>query len=138
MSPDLLAAYENADYTVLVEPELVLKIGEKSPRLDALMARAGAETAAYITAANPGGNQRPAAENRTANSVLGDLIAASGYPHFPGEGRDPDSHWAAEESFLVLGIYRDNAKLLGRLFGQNAVVFVEIGKAPELVVLTPQ
>jgi len=35
----------------------------------------------------------------------------------------------------LIGIYRDNAQVLGRIFGQNAIVFVEKGGAPELVVL---
>jgi len=35
---------------------------------------------------------------------------------------------------LVIGIYRANAEALGRIFGQNAIVFVEKGKAPELVI----
>jgi len=35
---------------------------------------------------------------------------------------------------LVIGIYRDNAATLGRLFGQNAIVFVEKGRPPELLI----
>jgi len=34
---DLIEAYESADYVVFAEPELVLKIGEPSARLDALL-----------------------------------------------------------------------------------------------------
>ena len=41
----------------------------------------------------------------------------------------------SEPSRLVIGIYRDNAQALGRIFGQNAIVFIEKGGAPELVVL---
>jgi hypothetical protein len=35
--PECSPAYEAADYVVFAEPELVLKIGEPSARLDALL-----------------------------------------------------------------------------------------------------
>lgn len=132
--PEVLQAYENADYVVFTRPELILRIGEPSARLDALMEEAGAEGAAFISAANPRSEKKPAAENQAAHRVLDDLIAAAGYPRIAGEGRDPDGGWK-EASLLVLGIFRGNAEQLGRLFGQNAIVFVEKGKGPRLVPL---
>jgi hypothetical protein len=36
---------------------------------------------------------------------------------------------------LVLGMAREDAVALGRALDQNAIVFVERGKAPELVLL---
>lgn len=135
ISPELLTAYENADYVVFLKQEIVLRIGEPSPRLDALLEEAGAATAAYLSAANPRGERRPQAENQASHAILKQLIAASGYPHFPGEGRDPERRWAPEPSLLVIGMFRDNAELLGRLFGQNAIVFVDKGGAPRLVTL---
>jgi len=133
-SAELIAAYENADYVVFAEPELVLKIGEPSRRLDALLEEEGAASAAFVTAANPRSKLRSAAENAAALSTLDQLVAAAGYPWRPGEGREPGGGWV-EPSRLVIGIYRDNAQALERLFGQNAIVFVEKGRAPELVVL---
>jgi uncharacterized protein DUF3293 len=137
LSPEVLAAYENADYVVLVDPELVLRIGEPSPRLDALLEEHGATTAAYLTAANPRGERRSDAQNASAVAALDAMAAAAKYPRYAGEGRDPDSCWPAEPSVLVIGIYRANAEALGRLFGQNAVVFIEKGRAPALVVVSP-
>ena len=139
LPPELLAAYENADYVVLGKmsgpPEFVLRNGEPSRRLDALLEAGEASTAAFITAANPHGERRSAAENQPGVVALNDLLAGSGYPLYPGEGRDPEGRWTPEPSVLVIGIYRDNAEALGRLFGQNAIVFVEKGRAPELIVL---
>ena len=134
VSPDLVAAYENADYVVFGEPELVLRVGEPSERLDALLEEEGARTAAFVTAANPRSEPRPAADNAAALAALDQLVATAGYPWRAGEGREPDGRWA-EPSRLVIGIWRDNALALGRLFGQNAIVFVEKGAAPELVLL---
>ena len=130
----LMEAYEAADYVVFEQPELVLKIGEPSRRLDALLEHEGAETAVFVTAANPRSEKKSAAENAEALEALDQLIRASGYPWRAGEGREPDGSWR-EASRLVMGIYRENAEALGRLFGQNAIVFVEKGAAPELLVL---
>jgi glycine/D-amino acid oxidase-like deaminating enzyme len=134
VSPKLMDAYREADYVVFAEPEFVLKIGEPSRRLDALLEQEGATTAAFLTAANPRSKPQSAAQNASALSALDQLVAAAGYPWRAGEGREPDGSWV-EPSRLVIGIYRANAETLGRLFGQNAIVFVEKGKAPELVLL---
>jgi len=134
LTPELIEAYENADYVVFTDPELVLRIGEPSPRLDTLLAAEGATAAAYLTAANPRSEPRTDAENRSAGATLDELLASAGYPRYAGEARDPENRRAAEASMLVIGIYRDNAATLGRLFGQNAIVFVEKGRPPELVI----
>ena len=129
-----LEAYRNADYVVFADHTVVLRIGEPNPELDALMTTEGATTAAFVTAANPRGEKRSDEENGVANAALQSFVAAAGYPHFWGEGRDPFGGWA-EPSFLVIGIYRANAEALAQLFEQNALVFCEIGKPPELVIL---
>lgn len=134
VSPKLMDAYREADYVVFAEPEFVLKIGEPSSRLDALLEEEGATTAAFLTAANPRSKPQSAAQNASALSALDQLVAAAGYPWRAGEGREPDGSWV-EPSRLVIGIYRENAEALGRLFGQNAIVFIEKGAPPELLVL---
>ena len=136
LSTQLLAAYEGADYVVLSRPELVLRVGEHSPRLDVLIEQAGATTAAFITAANPNSEPRSAKENAPAIAALDEMVKASGYPRHRAEGRDPAGRWPAEPGLLVIGIYLANAVALAGLFGQSAIVFIEKGKAPELVVLS--
>ena len=49
--------------------------------------------------------------------------------------RDPQGRWKPERSALVVGIPRADAEGVGRAFGQNAIVFVERGRAPELLLL---
>ena len=137
LSPQLLTAYEGADYVVLTRPELVLRIGEPSSRLDRLLDEAGAATAAFVTAANPNSEAKSAKENAPAIAALEEMVKASGYPRHRAEGRDPAGRWPAEPGLLVIGIYRANAEVLGRVFGQNAIVFIEKGKAPEIIVLAP-
>jgi len=70
-----------------------------------------------------------------ANAALVQTQTEAGYRCFEGEGRDPQGRWKPERSALVVGIPRAGAESVGRAFGQNAIVFVERGRAPELVVL---
>jgi len=134
-TPELIAAYEKALYVVFGKPELVLRIGRHNPDLDELLEAEGAATAAYITAANPRGEARTAWQNEIANAALVELQTKAGHPCYEGEGRDPEKRWTPERSVLVIGISRPDAEAVGRAFEQNAIVFVEKGRAPELVVL---
>jgi hypothetical protein len=134
ISSEQLEAYKKADYVVFADRQVVVRLGEINPELDVLLDAEGATTAAFITAANPRGEKRSDTENGVANAALQSFVSAAGYPHFWGEGRDPFGSWA-EPSFLVIGIYRANAEALGQLFEQNAIVYCEVGRPPELIVL---
>ena len=135
LDPKLRAAYEAADYVVFGEPELVFRIGRPNADLDALLEADGALGAAYVTAANPRGLQTGAADNLAAVEALLEDLSAFSCSCYPGEGRDPEDLWTPEPSVLVVGIERSSAEELGRRLEQNAIVFVEKGQAPELVVL---
>src|SRR6266849_659944 len=120
-TPELIAAYERALYVVFGKPERVIRIGEPIPDLDELLEAEGAATSAW--------------KNEIANAALVETQTKAGYRCFEGEGRDPPRRWKPERSALVVGISRPDAEAVGRAFGQNAIVFVERGRAPELVVL---
>ena len=134
-TPELIAGYQRALYVVFGKPELVIRIGEPNPDLDELLAAEGAASAAFITAANPRGAATSAWKNEIANAALVETQTKAGYRCFEGEGRDPQGRWRPERSALVVGIPRADAEAVGRAFGQNAIVFVERGLAPELVIL---
>jgi Protein of unknown function (DUF3293) len=136
LGPDLIVAYLGADYVVFGEPDLVLRIGEASAELDMLLDAEGVDTAAYVTAANPRGRFAGQAENLLATTALTEAQRRAGYACFAGEGRDPLGEWLPEPSVLVVGISRAEAIVLGRSYDQNAIVFMEKGKSPELVLLT--
>ena len=129
-TPERIEAYEQALYALEAGP--VLRIGAHSPDLDRLLEAHGAASAAFVTAANPRGEAGAASANEAAMAALRASLA---WRSLPGEGRDPAGRWSAEPSVLVLGISRAEAEALGRRFEQNAIVFVEKGGAPELVLL---
>ena len=130
LTPELIQAYEKALY--VLHEGTVLRIGEPSAALESLLQAHAAATAAFVTAANPRGEERSNAANEAAMSML---TASLAWPYLPGEGRDPEGRWRAEPSVLVLGISRPEAEALGRRLEQNAIVFVEKGAAPELVLM---
>jgi Protein of unknown function (DUF3293) len=137
LRPQRIAAYLSAEYVVFGDPGMVLRIGEPSPALDALLDAEGAQTACYITAANPYGRRAAEEENVLATTALLEAQRRAGYACYAGEGRDPKRQWPAEPSVLVLGISLADAQVLGRSYEQNAIVFARKGGAPELVVLAP-
>lgn len=132
LDAQVIEAYRNAEYVVFGEPPLVLRIGEPNRRLDAILEAAGKTCAAFITAWNPGGRPCGDQDNQAAQVRLERALEDRPYGCYPGEGRDPAGHWPAEPSLLVVGIPRAEARALGRAFGQNALVFIERGAAPEL------
>jgi hypothetical protein len=133
LDPGLVDAYRRAQYVVFGEPELILCIGEPNDALDALLDEQGVGTAVFVTAANPRGRVAGKTENVRATTALLQAQREAGYACYAGEGRDPQGVWPAEPSVLVVGIARAEAEVLGRSYEQNAIVFVERGRAPELL-----
>src|SRR5262249_1277386 len=125
-----IESYERALYAL--DSGMALRVGLRDPGLDRLLEHHGAAAAAFVTAANPHGQAQDPALNEAAMAALRRSLAL---PWLPGEGRDPEGRWRAEPSVLVLGMTRADAEALGRRLEQNAIVFVEKGRAPELVLL---
>jgi hypothetical protein len=130
-----IAAYTAALYVVFGEAELVLKIGEPNAGLEALLEAQNAASAAYVTAANPRGEPRDKAWNEAALDAMKKSLDQRRLRYRTGEGRDAQGLWTPEPSVLVFGINRADAEALGRQLEQLAIVFVEKGGAPELVML---
>ena len=124
MKPDLRLAYEKADY---VAGDVVFHINQPHTGLDVNT------TAAYITAANPRSRVRSALENELAHRRLESLVA--GYRCKAAESRDPARQFPPEKGLLVHDIGLAEAMAVGRILGQNAIVFIAGSRPPELVVL---
>ena len=110
-----------------------LRIGANDERLDRLLRDRGVTAWVYVTAWNPRSQPTAEAENQRRNEQLRGAVAARRLACFEGVGRDEDLDRPGEASLLVLGIGRAEALSLGRRFGQNAVVFGEIGGPAELL-----
>jgi hypothetical protein len=87
-----------------------------------------------VTAWNPFSTVTEPAENSRAQAQLMSRITALGLRWLPAEGRGRDGRWPAEESLCILGIDADGARALAAEFRQNAILWLETGKAPQVVV----
>lgn len=135
LDPDLVAAYGATLYRVYATTPFTLRIGEHSPELAALHAHHGVEHSAFVSACNPLGQVLPPEDNARRHADLRVTLQALGMAHIEGEGADPLGRWAAESSWLVLGLGRPGAESLGRSLQQNAIVWSRGDATPELVLL---
>lgn len=70
--------------------------------------------------------------NAARHRSLAQLLEERRLPFLHGEGRDPSGRWTAETECIVFGIsLAEGLEIAGR-FDQNAVVFIERGRAPHL------
>lgn len=133
IAAELLSAYQATDFVVFDrDEEWVLKVGVPSPRIDALLDRHSAATATIVTAFNPRSRVLAPAENAARHQSMVLVLQERGLPFLYGEGRDPSGGWIAETECIVFGISLTEGLELARRFDQNAVVFIERGKAPRL------
>ena len=133
---ELLAAYQRTDYAIFeVDAETVVHIGRPDPAIDGLLKRHGAERGTIITAWNPESVILSDAENAARETELWNWIGENRLFALAAEGRDPTGAWQPEQSCLILDIAADAVAVLGRQYGQNAIVHLRLGVAPELELL---
>ena len=128
---DLSAAYNAAHYRVFADPPFVLRVGERSAELNALLASHSAGTWAFITACNPGSVPLSDEENAERMVRLREML--NHLTTYPGEGIDPTDEWPGEPSVLVVGIDRAEAVEVAKTFEQAAILAGIRGGAAELV-----
>lgn len=130
----LVEAYAETSYVWYSDlGQSILKIGEPSPDLDALLEIEGAESAAFITAWNPDSYSLEGSANDRRNAELLQRIKACGFKHRAGFGAWKEDATKGEASFLVIGIDRQRATGFSQLHGQVSLVFIEKGKPAELI-----
>lgn len=134
MNQNLIQAYKSTNYRVLTEPEFSFRVGEPSATLDDVLRSHGVTSAGFITAWNPFSNELELEENRLRNQALVKRAKALGVALVDGFGAWLDDPEKGEESYLLIGVSRDDAIALANEFEQNAIVFAELGKPVELVI----
>ena len=103
--------------------------------LERLLKKTGTHEGCYITAYNPESKVTSDQQNISANKSLYAEIQKKNAVFYEGIGLDPNSEWEGEPSFLVLGITFDEAKIIGKKFKQNAIVYFDRTCIPELILL---
>jgi hypothetical protein len=110
-----------------------IRVGEKHPRIDALLSHHKVTEWAYITAWNPRSQLLSAEQNALAQVQLTDVVLERGLGFYGGSGIPDNPGWTAERSVWIAGISRQAAVELGARFGQNAIVVGTAGGVAELL-----
>jgi hypothetical protein len=135
ISRQTVQAYRDARYRVCATPPWVMRVDCASPELLAAQRQHGAGCSAFVTACNPLGRIGDVAANRLRRRELRQEIERLGLQTLPGVGGSADGEWPDEESDLVFGLDLAGARLLGRRFRQNAVLWSGPEGIPRLILL---
>jgi hypothetical protein len=156
---ELMKAYKDTKYFVLKYnlfykiPQNIdfrIAVDQHTPTLDKILETTNCQSWAFITAFNPYSQKKPLEENQYKNLLLLEHLlqtcpqyelryafgVSSDYDHSKGLAEQPNLEWNPEESFVILGISREEAVALGKAYQQNAILFGEISKPTELLDLS--
>lgn len=128
----LIEAYKNTKYKIF-EPALIIEIGKLNKKVDDVLNETKSHEWAFITAYNPFSKVVSEEENIMRHNELKELTRS--YKTFEGHGVGEDPSWEPELSLFVIGISKDDASKIGVKFEQNAIVYGQINKAPQLLIL---
>jgi hypothetical protein len=113
--------------------DIKINPGRRSAALDGLLNERRLREWAYLTAYNPASRRLAEEENVRRQQELVDAVRDRGLTFLDGEGIGEDAQWPAEPSILILGIESEDARALGRQFGQLAIVVGRAGQPARLV-----
>ena len=114
---------------------VVIRIGHHSLVVDRLLARMHVRSGAFITARNPFSKNLIFEANEHWDRELKRYLSVHRFAFVEGEGRGRVGEWPPEPSILAFGMSRAQASSIGRRFRQNAIVYVQLGRPAELVLL---
>ena len=130
-----IQAYLNTNYHVHGAMPLTLNIGVANAGLAALHKTHSVESSAYVTACNPYSQAQDDSVNDAREAVLVRELQEHSLTYIKGISQHPTNGWPGEQSFLVLGLSQEDAKMLGVRHEQNAIVWCDQDAKPELVLL---
>ena len=130
---NLQTAYQQTIYEVYYGQQTIqLHIGEYNPQLDRLLQRHSCTTGALITSSNPYSRCLSETENQQRHQSLIEFLQPLQLTLINALGKSKNGDWTPEQSLLIVGIDLIQAIVVGRNFEQNAIVYGELGKPPEL------
>lgn len=130
----LEASYRATRYRVFLPTATEdLRIGRPATAVDDWLRLHGCRQGVIVTACNPRSLPLGVAANRRLQSALLHLLHAMPHPMLPACNIACDGLWPEEHSLMVAGLSRGEARRLGARFRQNAVVWIERGRAAQLL-----
>lgn len=132
ISKELLVCYQATCYSIL-NPKIDIYLDKENKELQTFLIEQNFHSWCFITAWNPFSKALTLDENTSLNKKLeADL---NNYTVFPAEGKDTLGDWPPEISFFVANISKKQANFLGKKYEQNAIVYGEVEKMAELIIL---
>lgn len=129
----LLRAYRATAYRVFLPTGVVvLRCGQRAPRLDGWLKAEGVARWCVLTAWNPASRRLDAAENRRRQEALRQRLRVYSDRLFRGENHADAQDWPVEETLFVPGLSRAAARGPMRGHGQNAFLWGVRGKPARL------
>jgi hypothetical protein len=135
IDPKRIEAYRQAEYRVLGDPGMVLRIDAVSAALAGLHRALNVDGSALITVCNPFGQATAVEINRARQALLVGELASRDLPAIATIGVDPAGLWPDEPGFLVPGMSQQEARHTGARYAQNAVVWSGADATPRLILL---
>ena len=130
-----IRAYLETHYVVRAESPVILRIGEASPGLALIHRSHRVDCSAFLTACNPFSRPFDDAANAARQAALQNELSRRSLIFLPGIGQHPSNEWPGEDSFLVLGLTLEAAKVLGSKFEQNGFVWSGTDAVAQLILL---
>jgi hypothetical protein len=128
-----VSAYESTHYFAHDAKPVLLRIGDPPAVHQAWLERMGALTASILTAWNPLGEEKSAAENDQAQAELLAAIRELELRYLPASGEDPAAIWQPEPGFCVFNLPDDVLDDWLVKFRQNAAVQITRNEPCRLV-----
>jgi len=134
INADLEVAYKQTAYKVYNNQDnYVIRIDELNDFFSAFCHQLNITNWAVITAYNPYSKECLPEENDMNNLRLKAVLEEMGLTVLEADGVPADSNWDIEKSYFVYNLSLDIAKIIGKQFEQNAIVYGEYGKEARLV-----
>ena len=133
--PFIIKAYLETDYHVLAPLPFVMRLNVANESLAKLYKQTKAGSGTFITACNPFSQETHETVNAARQAELAKDLSKRNLTFFDGVGKHPSGDWPAEPSYFVLGLSLEAAKVLGKKYNQNAIVWCGADAIPELVLL---
>lgn len=110
-----------------------LRIASRNADFDDLLVREGVSHWGIVTAYNPGAQQLSADENQLRHRRLLGTIADCGWRACPAINIPDHDDWQSEPGCLLLQVDEQTLRDLALQFGQVALIYGELGSAPQLL-----
>ena len=135
MKSDLVSVYLATDYVVFDEKSVVVRVGQRSRSVDALLARWQAKSGAFVTAWNAFGRAESAGTNALRDRDLKRYLIGKGFAPPLWRGRGRTGEWPPESNFLAFGMSRAQAASIAWFVPAKCYRLCIFGHAAELIML---